>query len=241
MSCPLVPATISRTQKEDGYGSIGFKFAKKFIDSEKKKNPKLDDAAATEAATPRFLGTMWLMNSDAPPLVTKNLVQAHISVTDNYLKSVERAFAVVSVIKETSGDTGRAATSLAQANEASSGSGARGGRGGGPGRGAGHGGWRQVQPGRTKCCHRCGSRLRFYSECTIDADSCGEEEDIEVADTEVSCNFNCGYDRVVTLAQQGKISLGPNLILLDSCSMCSICNDSTLLHNVQHIKDHGLS
>ena len=62
-----------------------------------------------------------------------------------------------------------------------------------------------------------------------------------MANTEVSCTFNRGDDRVVTLAQQGKISLSPNLILLDSCSMCSVCNDSSLLHNVQHFKDHGLS
>ena len=55
------------------------------------------------------------------------------------------------------------------------------------------------------------------------------------------CNFNRGYDRVVTLAQQGEISLSPNLILLDSCSMCSVCNDSSLLHNMQHFKDQGLS
>ena len=64
---------------------------------------------------------MWLMNSDAPQFVTDNLVQAHISGNDNYPESVERAFTMVSVIKETSGDTGRATTSLAQANKASSG------------------------------------------------------------------------------------------------------------------------
>ena len=71
--------------------------------------------------------------------------------------------------------------------------------------------------------------------------TCGEEEDTEVGDTEVSCNFNRGYDRIVTLAQQRKISLGPNLILLDSCSMCYVCNASSLLHNVQYFKVHGLS
>ena len=57
----------------------------------------------------------------------------------------------------------------------------------------------------------------------------------------MSCTFNPGYDRVVTLAQQGKISLSLNLILLDLCSMCSVSNNSSLLHNVQHFKEHGLS
>ena len=38
-----------------------------------------------------------------------------------------------------------------------------------------------------------------------------------------------------------QISLSPNLILLDSCSMCLVCNDSSLLHNVQHFEYHGLS
>ena len=55
------------------------------------------------------------------------------------------------------------------------------------------------------------------------------------------CTFNQGYDRVVTLAQQGKILLGPNLILLDSCYMCSVRNGSSLLHDVQYFKEHGLS
>ena len=57
----------------------------------------------------------------------------------------------------------------------------------------------------------------------------------------MSCIFNCGYDYVVNLAQQGKISLSPNLILLDLCSICSGCNYSSLIHNVQHFKEHGLS
>ena len=91
---------------------------------------------------------------------------------------------------------------------------------------------RRAQPGRMNQCHRCGSGRHFYTGCTNSIDSCGKEEDTEVADTEVSCNFNRGYDCIVTLAQQGKISLSPNLILLDSCSMCSVCNDSSLLHNV---------
>ena len=63
---------------------------------------------------------MWLMNSDVRHSVTDNLVQAHISGTDNYPESVDRAFTMVSVIEEAS-DTGRAAISLAQTNEAGSG------------------------------------------------------------------------------------------------------------------------
>ena len=63
---------------------------------------------------------MWLMNSDVRHSVTDNLVQAHISGTDNYPKSVDRAFTMVLVIEESS-DTGCTAVSLAQANEASSG------------------------------------------------------------------------------------------------------------------------
>ena len=107
-------------KKKCDKAGISFKFAKKFIDLEKKKNPNLDDAAATKAAKNRFLGTMWLMNSDVPHSVTDNLVQAHISGTNNYPESVDRAFTMVSVIEEAS-DTGRAAISLAQTNEAGSG------------------------------------------------------------------------------------------------------------------------
>ena len=65
--------------------------------------------------------------------------------------------------------------------------------------------------------------------------SCGEE------DAEVSHNFNRGYNRIVTLAQQGKISLSSNLILFDSYSMCSVCNDRCLLHKVLHFKEHRIS
>ena len=61
---------------------ISFKFTKKFLGSEKKQNPKLDDAAATKAAENRFLGTFWLMNSDVDHSVTDNLAQAHISGID---------------------------------------------------------------------------------------------------------------------------------------------------------------
>ena len=66
-------------------------------------------------------------------------------------------------------------------------------------------------------------------------------ENTEVANDEVSTNLNRGYDRVVTLVQQGQISLSPNLILLDSCFTCLVCNDSSLLHKVEHYKDRGLS
>ena len=71
------------------------------------------------------------MNSNAPKFVSDNLVQAHISGTDNYLEIVKNSFTMMSVIEEASGDTGCSTTSLAQGNEASSGryrgSGDRGG------------------------------------------------------------------------------------------------------------------
>ena len=108
---------LAREKKMDKAG-IGIKFAKKFLKSEKKKNPNINDAAATNAATNHFLGTLWLMNSEVPHSVTDNLVQAHISGNDNYPESVARA---VSVIEETSGDTSHSSTSLAQANKANSG------------------------------------------------------------------------------------------------------------------------
>ena len=76
------------TMKKMDKAGTAFKFAKKFLVSEKKKNSKLDNAAATKAAKSCFLGTMWLMNSDVPHSMTDNLVQAHISENDNYLKSV---------------------------------------------------------------------------------------------------------------------------------------------------------
>ena len=44
-------------QKMDKAG-IGFKFGKKFLNSEKKKNPQLDDTAVTEAATNHLFRTM---------------------------------------------------------------------------------------------------------------------------------------------------------------------------------------
>ena len=70
---------------------------------------------------------------------------------------------------------------------------------------------------------------------------CSEEEEAAAAAAVSCCTFNRGYDCVITLAQQGNISLSPNLILFDSCSMCSVCNDSSLLHDVQHFKEHGLA
>ena len=88
------------TKKNMDKAGISFKFAKKFLDLKKKKNLKLDDAAATEAAKKHFLGTMWLLNSKVPHSVTDNLVQDHISGNDNYPESVDRAFTMVSVIKE---------------------------------------------------------------------------------------------------------------------------------------------
>ena len=172
--------------------------------SEKKKNPKLDDAAATKAAENRFLGTMWFLNSEVPSTVTDNLAQAHISGTNNYPKAVKQAFTVLSVSeKETS-----TATSLAQTYKpvwAIEGSGrSRGGRGGqgGPGRGAGGGGAGRgdAQPGRTNRCHWCSKGDHFFSDCPNPANKWGEVGSTEAANGKVSCNFNRCYDRVVTLA-----------------------------------------
>ena len=127
-------------QKEMDKAGIRIKFAKKFLELEKKKNPKLDDAAANEAATNRFLGTMWLINSDAPQFVTDNLMQAHISGNNNYPESVERAFAMVSAFEGAPGDTRCSATSLVQGTVAYTGRDRGGGGRGGPRRGAGRGG-----------------------------------------------------------------------------------------------------
>ena len=57
---------------------IGLTFSKKFLDLEKKKNPKLDDAAAMKVAEECFHVTMWLLKSQVPSRVTNNLVQNHI-------------------------------------------------------------------------------------------------------------------------------------------------------------------
>ena len=62
---------------------IGFKFATKFLDKEKAKNPNLNDVGATKAAENRFLGTFWLLNSDVDHSVTDNLLLNHISGNDN--------------------------------------------------------------------------------------------------------------------------------------------------------------
>ena len=61
-------------QKKIDKASIGIKFSKNFFDSEKMKDPQLDDTGATKAATNHFLGTIWLMNSNEPHFVTDNLV-----------------------------------------------------------------------------------------------------------------------------------------------------------------------
>ena len=82
---------------------IGFTFSKKFLDLEKKKNPKLDDAAATKVAENHFHGTMWLLNSEVPSTVIENLVQNHIVGIDNYPENVKQAFTMLTVTeKETS-------------------------------------------------------------------------------------------------------------------------------------------
>ena len=56
-----------------------------------------------QRAENRFFDTFWLMNSDVDHSVTDNLVQAHISGNDNYPASVYRAYAMASVMEETSG------------------------------------------------------------------------------------------------------------------------------------------
>ena len=103
--------------------------------------------------------------------------------------------------------------------------------------GAGCGGNRpyRVVLGRKYRCWRCGSGWHFKQDCSNDPESCGAEA------ADVSCTFNHGYNRVVTLAQQGKISPSSNLILLNSCYTCYVCNDSSLLHDVQHFKEHMIS
>ena len=57
---------------------ICLNFSKKILDLEKKKNPKLDDAAAMKVAEECFHVTMWLLKSQVPSRVTNNLVQNHI-------------------------------------------------------------------------------------------------------------------------------------------------------------------
>ena len=82
-------------KKKCDKAGIGLTFSKKFLDLEKIKNPKLDDAAATKAAENRCHGTMWLLNSEVPSTVTKNLVQNHIVGIDSYPKNVEQAFTML--------------------------------------------------------------------------------------------------------------------------------------------------
>lgn len=162
---------------------ISLKFSKKFVELEKKRNPKLTDVKAMEVAEDRFHGTMWLMNSQVPSRVTDNLVQDHVVGTDNYPKDVEQAYTML----VTSGSEAANATSLAQTytngdNRSSGGRGGRGG-GGGPGRGAGRGGGRRPN-GRNRC-HNCGEGDHFISECTNPPDEWGRAlENTEVANDE---------------------------------------------------------
>lgn len=162
---------------------ISLKFSKKFLELEKKRDPKLTDEKAMEVAEDRFHGTMWLMNSQVPSRVTDNLVLDHVVGTDNYPKDVEQAFTML----VTSGSEAANATSLAQTytngdNRSSGGRGGRGG-GGGPGRGAGRGGGRRPN-GRNRC-HNCGEGNHFISECTNPPDEWGRAlENTEVANNE---------------------------------------------------------
>ena len=48
-------------------------------------------------------------------------------------------------------------------------------------------------------------------------------------------------DRIVSLAQNNSITLSDSLILLDSCSMCSIFKSRSLLRNVDHYSTKGHS
>ena len=90
-------------KKKCDKAGIRLRFSKKFLDLEKKKNPKLDDAAATKVAENRFHGTMWLLNSEVPSTVIENLVQNHIVGIDNYPENVKQAFTMLTVTeKETS-------------------------------------------------------------------------------------------------------------------------------------------
>ena len=70
---------------------ISLNFSKKFLDLEKKRNPKLDDAAAMKVTQERYRSTMWLLNSQVPSRVTDNLVQNHVVGTNNYPATVELA------------------------------------------------------------------------------------------------------------------------------------------------------
>ena len=78
-------------------------FSKKFLDLEKKKNLKLDDALATKVVENPFHGTMWIQNSEVPSTVTENLVQNRIVGIDNYPENVKQAFTMLTITeKETS-------------------------------------------------------------------------------------------------------------------------------------------
>ena len=88
---PLVfkQAFLACTQKMEKAG-ISFKFCKKFPESGKVNNLKLaDNTEATKAATNRFFGIMWLMNSYVSESMTNNLVQAYCSGDDKYPASVD--------------------------------------------------------------------------------------------------------------------------------------------------------
>ena len=84
---------LACTQKMEKAG-ISFKFCKKFLDSEKAKNPKpADDAEATKAATNCFFGTMWLINSTVSKSVMNNMVQNYCTG-----EGIEKAFAMVTAV-----------------------------------------------------------------------------------------------------------------------------------------------
>ena len=116
------------------------------------------------------------MNSDVPQFVTDNFVQAHISDNDNNPESVVKDFAMVFAVNlGAPGDTRRSTTSLVQSSGANNGRdhgcGSRGGKG--PVLGA-------VVTKEQPQAEHTGAIDVAVADISLEADSCGKEEDAEV-------------------------------------------------------------
>ena len=114
-------------QKEDEQGCHWYQVCQEVSQIGEKEESELRQCSSYRGSHEPFLRDYVAHEFRCTTICDYHLAQAHISGTDNYPESVERAFTMVSVVKEASGDTGRTATSLAQANKASSGR-YRGGR-----------------------------------------------------------------------------------------------------------------
>ena len=86
-------------------------------------------------------------------------------------------------------------------------------------------------PSPERVCLLCGTPDHWQRECLNNVHNGGALQPVATV----------SIDRIVSLAQNNSITLSDSLILLDSCSMCSIFKSRYLLCNVDHFSTKGHS